>query len=168
MQSLKPDFANIPKGGFEMNKLDSIKIWGGIIVIGFLSVFLGCTANYPASGAASMPLCDSQTILQVAQKTMADLGYSVLQCDPERGLLSVQREFGDIVKTISFHIGNDEDKRVRMMMVLDTSEVIAPPPLGLTRRELVNISRVITKQMGFKEDDVFVQFGKEQKRLSSY
>ena len=151
-----------------MNRLDNMKIWGGIIVIVFLSVFSGCTADYPVSGVASMPSCDCQTIVQTAQKTMADLGYSVLQSDPDKGLLSVQKEFGDIVKTMSFHVGNEKEKGVRMLMELDTSEVMAPPPTELARIELVNITKVLAKQMGFSENDVFMQFGKEQKPLSSY
>ena len=151
-----------------MNRLQRMKNWGGLIVIGFFSLLLGCTSNYPVSGVASMPLCDSRDILREAQNVVADLGYTVLQSDSERGLLSVQREFGDIVKTISFHVGSDTDGGTRMLIELDTSEIIAPPPLGLTRLELVNISKVIAKQMGFREDDVFVQFGKEQKPISSY
>lgn len=167
MLFLKPDFADVPEGGFEMNKLDRSKIWGGVIVIGFLSFSLGCTFDYPVTGVASMPFCDCKAILQAAQNIMADSGYTVLQSDPERGIISLQKEFGDILKIMSFHVGIDKDKRARMLMEVDTSEVMAPP-MGLTRIELVNITKVIAKKMGFSEDVVLVQFGKEQKPLSSY
>jgi len=151
-----------------MNRLDRMKNWGGFIVIGFFSFFLGCTNNYPVTGVASMPLCDRQSILQVAQKIMDDSGYIELQSDPDKGLISAQRWFGDITRTISFHVGIDKGNRLRRLMELDTSEVITPPPLWLTRIELVNITKVIAKQMGFSENDVLIQFSKDQKPLSSY
>ena len=168
LQFLKPDFTNIPEGGLEMNRLDRTKSWGGVIVIGFLSFFLGCTFDYPVTGVVSMPICDCQAVLKAAQNIMADSGYTVLQSDLERGLISVQREFGDIVKTISFHVGIDKDKGARMLMEVDTSEIIAPPPMGLTRIELINVTKGIAKQMGFSENDVLVQFGEKQRLLSSY
>ena len=164
---LKPDFTNIPEGGFEMNRWDRTKSWGGIIVIGFLSFFSGCTFDYPVTGVVSMPICDCQAVLKAAQNIMADSGYTVLQSDPERGILSLQKEFGDILKIMSFRVAIDKDRGARMLMEVDTSEVIAPPA-GLTRIELVNITKGIAKQMSFMEKDVFVQFGKEQKPLSSY
>ena len=151
-----------------MNRLDRTKKWGGFIVIGFLSFFLGCTNDYPVSEVASMPLCDCQAILRVAENIMVDSGYTVLQSDPEKGFIAVQKEFGDIVKTMIVQVGIDIDRGTRMLMEVDTSELIAPPPSGLTRMELVNITKMIAQRMGFNESDVLVQFGRGQKSLSSF
>jgi len=150
-----------------MNKLGRTKNWGGVIVIGFLTFFSGCTFDYPVTGVASMPFCDCQTILKAAQIIMADSGYTVLQSDPERGIISLQKEFGDIQKIMNFRVAIDNEKRARMLMEVDTSEVIAPP-VGLTRIELINVTKGIAKQMGFSENDVLVQFGEKQRLLSSY
>jgi len=68
---------------------------------------------------------------------------------------------------MNFRVAIDNEKRARMLMEVDTSEVIAPP-VGLTRIELINVTKGIAKQMGFSENDVLVQFGEKQRLLSSY
>ena len=148
-----------------MKKRNVMKSCGGFLVIGILSFLLGCMADYPVREISSMPLCDCKTLLQAAQKVTEDSGYNVLQADPDRGFLILQKKVGKISRTLCLQVWIDKDNRTRMHIENGMAGVITAPPVTLTRIELVNLTKMIANQMGFSENDVFVQFFPEQKPL---
>ncbi len=119
----------------------------------------GCAFAYPLNGTMLMPsTLDPKTVFQTTQATVVARGFSVVQSNPDTGLISAQRKIGQVVDTLTCQVSTGSDKRVKVSMSFFTSAGLdaAPPPL--VRGDMLSIAKEIAAKLGVSEKDVSMEF----------
>ena len=117
------------------------------------------------------PKSNQEIVFQTVQSMIASWGYTIVQANPQIGLISAQKRFGGddpAIVTRNFQFSKDSNGNVKMQVTIHISNTILAPPVSTARRDIIDLSKEIAKTLNMNENDVVLEFQGEQKTLSNY